>query len=102
MINTIPKQLTVEEIENATKQVHKKEVIKETEKVIPKVIEKKVKPTIIIEETPVTTEKVKERKVRLSVDISPQLHKRLKIRAVENDTNVMHYVEKLIEQHLNG
>jgi hypothetical protein len=30
------------------------------------------------------------------------LHKRLKIRAVENDTNVMYYVEKLIEKDLNG
>jgi organic radical activating enzyme len=97
-INTVPKQLTVEEIESAIKQVHKKEVVKEPKKEI----KKPVKAAIVVEEKPIIAAKVKERKVRLSIDISPQLHKRLKIRAVENDTNVMYYVEKLIEKDLNG
>lgn len=41
-----------------------------------------------------------EKKVRLSVDVLPHIHKQLKLRAVENDTDVMHYVEWLIEREL--
>ena len=92
-INTVPKQLSVEEIEMATKMVHQP-AFKEIPIVSPivPIVEKRVEKTIV----------AKEKKVRLSIDISPQLHKKLKIRAVENDTNVMHYVEKLLEQHLNA
>jgi hypothetical protein len=89
-IGTVPKQLSVDEIELATKMVHhtpQKEVIIPTP-----ILEIKVEKPII----------QKEKKVRLSIDISPKLHKKLKIRAVENDTNVMHYVEKLIEKDLDA
>ncbi len=41
-----------------------------------------------------------ERKVRLSVDVLPDIHKSLKIKAIQNDTDIMHYVEMLIERDL--
>ncbi len=40
------------------------------------------------------------RKVRLSVDVLPETHKRLKIRAIEQDSDIMRYVEMLIERDL--
>ena len=90
-INTVPKQLSVNEIEDATKLVHSN-----TKKTESKIVSEA--PSV---KTPVEkVMEVKLRKVRLSVDISPQLHKKLKIKAVENDTNVMHYVEKLIQNDL--
>lgn len=42
-----------------------------------------------------------EKKIRLSVDVLPHIHKQLKLRAIENDTDVMHYVEWLIEKDLS-
>jgi hypothetical protein len=88
--NTNNKQLTVAEIELATKLVHTP--TPEPTNATPVVVEI-IAPKAIIQ---------KGKKVRLSIDISPTLHKKLKIRAVENDTNVMHYVEKLIEQDLGA
>ena len=41
------------------------------------------------------------RKVRLSVDVLPETHKRLKIRAIEQDSDIMRYVEMLIERDLS-
>ena len=90
-INTVPKQLSVNEIEDATKKVHGT-----TEKSEPKIAAATPSVKAPVEKIM----EVKLRKVRLSVDISPQLHKKLKIKAVENDTNVMHYVEKLIQNDL--
>jgi hypothetical protein len=87
-IGTVPKQLSVQEIELATQLVHHT-VPKEVTLPYP-IVEIKVEKTIV----------QKEKKIRLSIDIPPKLHKRLKIKAVENDTNVMHYVEKLIENDL--
>lgn len=40
------------------------------------------------------------KKVRLSVDVFPETHKRLRIRAIENDSDIMRYVEMLIERDL--
>ncbi len=40
------------------------------------------------------------KKVRLSVDVRPDVHKKLKIKAIENDSDIMRYVERLIEKDL--
>lgn len=92
-IGTIPKQLSVDEIELATKMVHN---TAPKEGILP------ILPTPITEKKEEKKLILKEKKIRLSIDISPKLHKKLKIRAVENDTNVMHYVEKLIEKDLGA
>ncbi|MBI1226034.1 MAG: hypothetical protein GC192_12430 [Bacteroidetes bacterium] len=101
-----PKQLSVDDIESAIKQIHDAKTEPETS----------AKPTTLKEVSKTTTKKTsatkqpkKEsrdvvetpvRKVRLSVDIHPSLHKRLKIKAIEHDSDIMHYVEMLIERDL--
>jgi hypothetical protein len=107
-----PKQLSVDDIESAIKQIHKgkeapkpetkaksptKEAssIKEKKAAEPKTAmsSRKRSGRAVAEGAPV-------RKVRLSVDIHPTLHKRLKIKAIEHDSDIMHYVEMLIERDL--
>jgi hypothetical protein len=41
------------------------------------------------------------RKVRLSVDVTPEEHKKLKIKAVQNDSTLMEYVQRLIQADIN-
>ena len=89
-----PKQLSVDDVESAIKQIHEA-------KAVPAPSTRKAaesKPATkrrreVVEEAPV-------RKVRLSVDIHPATHKRLKIKAIEQDSDIMHYVEMLIERDL--
>ena len=108
-----PKQFSVDDIESAVKQIHdakaaaaKPKPIEpptavKTPKTGPAVAKKpsQISPPIAarrskeVEEAPV-------KKVRLSVDIHPAMHKRLKIKAIEQDSDIMHYVEMLIERDL--
>ena len=97
-----PKQLSVDDIESAIKQIHDAKTPAKAEPkttAVTKVAEPKPTPPQrksrreVVEEAPV-------RKVRLSVDIHPALHKRLKIKAIEQDSDIMHYVEMLIERDL--
>jgi hypothetical protein len=108
-----PRQLSADDIENAIKQIHDEKeaaklatpqknkqdrriasapVKKNTESKPFKAAIKRSRNESIAETT--------ERKVRLSVDIHPALHKRLKIKAIEHDSDIMHYVEMLIERDL--
>jgi hypothetical protein len=108
-----PKQFSVDDIESAVKQIHDAKATTatpkpaeppkpaKTPKTAPAVVEKpsQISPPIaakrskLVEEAPV-------KKVRLSVDIHPATHKRLKIKAIEQDSDIMHYVEMLIERDL--
>ncbi|MCF8245024.1 MAG: hypothetical protein K9J37_11400 [Saprospiraceae bacterium] len=105
-----PKQLSADDIETAIKQIHDgKEVANPLaapkNKQVTSLTEKRaaeLKPgkkssrrgsREVVVEAPV-------RKVRLSVDIHPVLHKRLKIKAIEHDSDIMHYVEMLIARDL--
>ncbi len=105
-----PKQLSVDDVENAIKQIHEAKATpiapaktapaKPTRPIAAKkTVEQKPTPPPaksrreVVEEAPV-------RKVRLSVDIHPATHKRLKIKAIEQDSDIMHYVEMLIERNL--
>lgn len=110
-----PKQFSIDDIESAVKQIHDAKAnpapSKETTKPsAPKAAEPAVKqaakPSQIPPPTPARRSKEVEdapvKKVRLSVDIHPVLHKRLKIKAIEQDSDIMHYVEMLIERDLNG
>ncbi len=109
-----PKQLSADDIEAAIKQIHdgkeavqpvplpkakpRKEVaiapsVKKNTEPKPSKTTSKRSGKEAVEEAPV-------RKVRLSVDIHPALHKRLKIKAIEHDSDIMHYVEMLILRDL--
>ena len=100
-----PKQLSVDDVESAIKQIHEaKAPAAALSKAVPAPPTRKAaepKPAMpatkrrreVVEEAPV-------RKVRLSVDIHPMTHKRLKIKAIEQDSDIMHYVEMLIERDL--
>ena len=101
-----PKPLSVDDIESAIKQIHDAKTpaaapakAEPKTTAVTKVAEPKPTPPQrksrreVVEEAPV-------RKVRLSVDIHPALHKRLKIKAIEQDSDIMHYVEMLIERDL--
>lgn len=105
-----PKQFSVDDIESAVKQIHDSKAaaaspepsepskapktansaIKKPSQISPPITAKRGKN---VEEAPV-------KKVRLSVDIHPATHKRLKIKAIELDSDIMHYVEMLIERDL--
>ena len=105
-----PKQFSVDDVESAIKQIHEAKATPiapakaEPARPTPPVATTKAagqKPGAqpasrhreVVEEAPV-------RKVRLSVDIHPATHKRLKIKAIEQDSDIMHYVEMLIERDL--
>ena len=100
-----PKQLSVDDVESAIKQIHeakapvatpaKAEAAKPKTPAVKKAAAapKPATRREVVEEAPV-------RKVRLSVDIHPMTHKRLKIKAIEQDSDIMHYVEMLIERDL--
>lgn len=99
-----PKQLSVDEVESAIKHIHDAKTpaplpVTTEPKKTRKTKEAKPSPTLrrgrreVLDEAPV-------RKVRLSVDIHPATHKRLKIKAIEQDSDIMHYVEMLIERDL--
>jgi hypothetical protein len=106
----------VDDIESAVKQIHdakaaapaKQPVVKET---APKKAETAPKVAVVpkkISQIPPPSpsrrsrgvEEVPVKKVRLSVDIHPATHKKLKIKAIEQDSDIMHYVEMLIERDL--
>lgn len=106
-----PKQLSVDDIESAIKQIHKgKEAPKPEAKSKPIKEAAPIKDKKAADEKPAKSsskrrgrtaaEEAPVRKVRLSVDIHPTLHKRLKIKAIEHDSDIMHYVEMLIERDL--
>ncbi len=107
-----PKQLSVDDIESAIKQIHEgKEAPKPETKAKPTKEASSIKAEKAAEPKPAAmppkkrsgravTEAAPVRKVRLSVDIHPTLHKRLKIKAIEHDSDIMHYVEMLIERDL--
>ncbi len=105
-----PKQLSVDDVESAIKQIHdaksqttapaKAEPAKsEPPAATKKAVESKTVSPPAKSRREVTVE-APVRKVRLSVDIHPALHKRLKIKAIEHDSDIMHYVEMLIERDL--
>jgi len=100
-----PKQLSVDDIESAIKQIHdaKAPAPANAAPAKPKQSDTVKKG----EAKPDATAKIRReveappvRKVRLSVDIHPATHKRLKIKAIEQDSDIMHYVEMLIERDL--
>ncbi len=114
-----PKQFSVDDIESAVKQIHdakakpvpsrevtKPSAPKAAEPAVKAPVKQVVKPSQIPPPTPARRSREVEdapvKKVRLSVDIHPALHKRLKIKAIEQDSDIMHYVEMLIERDLNG
>lgn len=105
-----PKQLSVDDVESAIKQIHE---AKKATPAFEKPVEAKPKapaaPRKAAEPKPAplpvkrrreVVEEAPLRKVRLSVDIHPATHKRLKIKAIEQDSDIMHYVEMLIERDL--
>jgi hypothetical protein len=108
-----PKQFSVDDIESAVKQIHDAKAMAAAPKqakppkaaITPKTTTpSKEKPSQI--SPPIAAKRSKEveeapvKKVRLSVDIHPATHKRLKIKAIEQDSDIMHYVEMLIERDL--
>lgn len=109
-----PKQLSADDIETAIKQIHDgKEAVKPvaspqeakpTKQVVPAPVKKRTAPKSSITTSKHSSKEAIEeapvRKVRLSVDIHPALHKRLKIKAIEHDSDIMHYVEMLILRDL--
>jgi hypothetical protein len=106
-----PKQFSVDDVESAIKQIHEAKATTpiaptKTEPAKPKppvAVNKTVKPKPIPPIAKSRREVVVDapvRKVRLSVDIDPASHKRLKIKAIEHDSDIMHYVEMLIERDL--
>lgn len=112
-----PKQFSVDDIESAVKQIHDAKVAParaqaeptpkpaKTPEKAPKAVAAVAKKTSQI--SPPSAEikargvdDVPVKKVRLSVDIHPATHKKLKIKAIEQDSDIMHYVEMLIERDL--
>ena len=105
-LNVQPKQLSADDVESAIKQIHEAKA--------PAIAPAKVEPATpkppmaaqkTVAQKPATrrrevAEEAPVRKVRLSVDIHPMTHKRLKIKAIEQDSDIMHYVEMLIERDL--
>jgi hypothetical protein len=80
-IGTQPREMTAADIENAVKIVH--QPIQPT-------------PSVVVEAPPPPP-----RKVRLSVDVTPEEHKKLKIKAVQNDSTIMEYVQRLIQADIS-
>ena len=117
-----PKQLSPDEVEKAIQQIHQppteKQPIKvKQDKPIPPSRQTKAKvqqaadvsgestaSEEVVAKSPKAPKPKKakdpNRRVRLSVDVSKETHKRLKIRAIERDSDIMHYVEMLIEKDL--
>lgn len=100
-----PKQISPDEVEKAIQKIHQPEEtieITEPAKPVKKVVRKAaVKKTSATKKKSTAPKKTAEkRKVRLSVDVTPEIHKRLKIRAIERDSDIMRYVAMLIEQDL--
>jgi hypothetical protein len=105
-----PKQLSVDDVESAIKQIHEAKATSEPPLKSPPPASKPIatspkeappKPAASPAKTKrEVTEDAPVRKVRLSVDIHPATHKRLKIKAIEQDSDIMHYVEMLIERDL--
>lgn len=110
-----PKTFSVDDVESAVKKIHEIEK-KPAAKPAPSAKEAKPKTTKKAS-SPAPKKSTLElaprrrrgrpksleapiRKVRLSVDVTPETHKRLKIRAIEMDSDIMHYVEMLIEKDL--
>lgn len=105
-----PKQLSVDDVESAIKQIHEaKTPTTAPAKKVPSKLKKPITTKKAVKSEPVplpvksrreVLEEAPVRKVRLSVDIHPATHKRLKIKAIEQDSDIMHYVEMLIERDL--
>lgn len=108
-----PKQFSVDDIESAVKQIHDAKTAPKAEPTpAAEPIAKAPKQAAKAPEKapqippPLPESKSREapdapvRKVRLSVDIHPATHKKLKIKAIEQDSDIMHYVEMLIERDL--
>jgi len=103
-----PKPISPDEVEKAIKRIHQEpEPPEEVEAPEPKPSKAKTKSKpasrkkAAAKQAKVVQKKEKEqRKVRLSVDVTPQIHKRLKIRAIERDSDIMRYVAMLIEKDL--
>lgn len=100
-----PKQISPDEVEKAIQKIHQTEEKPDPPKTKTPAAKTKPKPTAK-KSTPrkkkaTKNEEEPKRKVRLSVDVSPAIHKRLKIRAIENDSDIMRYVAMLIERDLN-
>ncbi len=108
-----PKQFSVDDIESAVKQIHDAKTTVATPKADePPIATKTAKTASVASEKPSQisppiaakrskmVEEAPVKKVRLSVDIHPATHKRLKIKAIEQDSDIMHYVEMLIERDL--
>ncbi|MBK9018329.1 MAG: hypothetical protein IPM82_32160 [Saprospiraceae bacterium] len=100
----------MDDVESAIKQIHEaKTPTTAPAKKEPTKLKKPVATKKAVESKPVAlpaksrrevVEEATIRKVRLSVDINPATHKRLKIKAIEQDSDIMHYVEMLIERDL--
>lgn len=110
-----PKQFSVDDIESAVKQIHDAKTAQAEPVTAPaQVAEGASKqttktpakapqippPTAAGKSREVTEAPAPVKKVRLSVDIHPATHKKLKIKAIEHDSDIMHYVETLIERDL--
>lgn len=113
-----PKSFSVDDVESAVQKIHD---AKEKPEAHPAPAKKKVETASVKarkeketkERTPKSaapaparkrgrpkSPEAPQRKVRLSVDVTPETHKRLKIKAIEMDSDIMHYVEMLIERDL--
>jgi len=100
-----PKQFSVDDVETAIKQIHEAKAAPTVEKTIKTAKKPSVaKAAPLLATAPAPKSKEVEaapvRKVRLSVDINPATHKKLKIKAIEHDSDITHYVEMLIERDL--
>lgn len=117
-----PKTFSVDDIESAVKKIHaaqaKVDAPKEKKPAerpakaettsAPSAPKERAKPKPRTSEAPAPARRrgrpkspeAPVRKVRLSVDVLPATHKALKIKAIQNDTDLMHYVEMLIEKDL--
>ena len=105
-----PKQFSVDDVESAIKHIHEAKAPTVTPvKLDPGKAKQPIatkKETAAKFDMPPTKshrevgDEAPVRKVRLSVDIHPATHKRLKIKAIEQDSDIMHYVEMLIERDL--
>ena len=110
-----PKTFSVDDVESAVKQIHEtksppppeKEPLKDRPKNAPSAekssaqAREEKKPQKLRRRGRPKSISAPVRKVRLSVDVTPETHKRLKIKAIEKDSDIMHYVEMLIEKDLN-
>jgi hypothetical protein len=116
-ISVQPKTFSVDDVESAVKKIHdaspqapeKEKTETAAQKATPKPkAQRATKPAQESKPAPPRrrgrpkSPEAPIRKVRLSVDVSPETHKRLKIKAIEHDSDIMHYVEMLIEKDLGS